>query len=187
MGGGSRPRLILLNGMPGVGKSTLAERYRAQHPGVLLCDPDRLRSMIGGDPREAVGAVRTLALAMAAAHLRSGHDVVVPQLVADEAQLRRFVAAAEEGGGELVTVMLVDDLSHEERAMRLPYDGTHPPGVRDDLAGVEGGERLTSYARHLEQIALVSRAAAIDCRPDDVEASYRALLAVVAREDPAKA
>ena len=41
-------RLILLNGPPGVGKSTLASRYAAQHPGALRCDIDVLRTMIGG-------------------------------------------------------------------------------------------------------------------------------------------
>jgi predicted ABC-type ATPase len=155
VGGGPRARLILLNGMPGVGKSTLAERCRADHPGVLCCDPDRLRSMIGGDQRESAESVRKLALAMAAAHLRTGHDVVLPQLVADQGQLERFAAAAEEGGGELVMVMLVDDLP-------------------DTGAG---------YARRLEEIAVQSRCAEIRCPRDEVEASYRRLLGLVAGND----
>jgi adenylate kinase family enzyme len=41
-------RLIHLNGPPGIGKSTLARRYVADHPGVLNCDIDVLRSLIGG-------------------------------------------------------------------------------------------------------------------------------------------
>ena len=44
----SRARLIHLNGPPGIGKSTLARRYAAEHAGVLLCDVDVLRTMIGG-------------------------------------------------------------------------------------------------------------------------------------------
>lgn len=43
-------RLILLNGLPGVGKSTLAARYLTDHPGVLVVEADELRSWIGGDP-----------------------------------------------------------------------------------------------------------------------------------------
>jgi hypothetical protein len=177
VGGGARPRLILLNGMPGVGKSTLAELYRTEHPGVLACDPDRIRGMIG--PSEAAEAARVLALAMATAHVRTGHDVVLPQLVADDVELHRFAEAAEEGGGELVVVMLVDDLDHAERAARPPYDGSHPPGLRGDLAGAEGTDRLTSYARRLEEIALRERLPEVVCRPGEVDAAYRQLVAVL--------
>ncbi len=151
VGGGERARLILLNGLPGVGKSTLAERYRADHPGVLCCDPDRLRPMIGGDPADIAEAVRSLALVMATTHLRSGHDVVMPQLVADPRQLQRFVAAAEDGGGRLLVVMLVGDLPDNE-----------------------------GYARRLEEIALRERLAEVVCQRGDLEGSYQQLLAVVA-------
>lgn len=42
------PRLIHLNGPPGIGKSTLAQLYVDDHPGVLNLDIDRVRGMIGG-------------------------------------------------------------------------------------------------------------------------------------------
>jgi adenylate kinase family enzyme len=41
-------RLIHLNGPSGIGKSTLARRYVADHPAVLNCDIDVLRTLIGG-------------------------------------------------------------------------------------------------------------------------------------------
>jgi hypothetical protein len=37
-----------LAGAPGIGRSTLAGRYVADHPGVLNCDIDVLRTLIGG-------------------------------------------------------------------------------------------------------------------------------------------
>ena len=43
-----RPRLVLLNGPPGIGKSTLSRRYVEAHPGTLDLDVDRLRSFVGG-------------------------------------------------------------------------------------------------------------------------------------------
>ena len=42
------PRLILLNGPPGIGKSVLAQLWADDHPGVLNLDIDRLRVLVGG-------------------------------------------------------------------------------------------------------------------------------------------
>jgi predicted kinase len=103
------PRLIHLNGAPGIGKSTLAARYGDEHRGVLRCDIDALRTMIGGWEYEeqAASRARTIALAMITAYLRTGGDVVLPQLVARRDQLERFRRAAEDGGGEHVHIMLL--------------------------------------------------------------------------------
>jgi predicted kinase len=96
-----RSRLIHLNGPPGIGKSTLARRYVSDHPGTLNCDIDVLRTLIGGwaDHFAAAGSlVRPAALAMVAAYLGQGRDVVLPQLLADPGELSRFEAAAEAAG-----------------------------------------------------------------------------------------
>jgi predicted kinase len=103
------PRLIHLNGAPGIGKSTLAARYVDEHPGVLRCDVDALRTMIGGweHDQQAASRARTVALAMITAYLRTGGDVVLPQLVARKEQLERFRRAADDGGGDYVHIMLL--------------------------------------------------------------------------------
>src|SRR6476469_9691128 len=91
------PRLILLNGPPAAGKSTLARRWADDHPGTLLLDIDLLRTMVAGWQDDLLGAgarIRTTALATAAAYLGEGGDVVVPQLLADPVQLARFEAVA---------------------------------------------------------------------------------------------
>ena len=49
-------RLLHLNGPPGIGKSTLARRYAAEHHGVLNCDIDVLRTLIGGWEDDFAGA-----------------------------------------------------------------------------------------------------------------------------------
>jgi predicted kinase len=113
------PRLIHLNGPAAVGKSTLARRYVAEHPGTLLCDVDGIRTLIGGwlDDPDAAERARATALAMITAYLRTGHDVVLPQLVAREDQLARFATASEDGGGRHVHLMLTID--HEGAVRRF--------------------------------------------------------------------
>ena len=113
------PRLIHLNGPPAVGKSTLAARWAADHPGTLLCDIDALRTMIGGWETYAMsaGLSRTGGLALITAHLRTGHDVVVPQYVGLPDQLERFRGAADDAGAAYVCVLLT--ATAEEVARRF--------------------------------------------------------------------
>jgi predicted kinase len=80
------PRLIVLNGPPGIGKSTVARRYVEDHPMTLALEQDVVRGLLGGwRPRETESGslARELCLAMARTHLGAGYDVVVPQFVAD--------------------------------------------------------------------------------------------------------
>lgn len=42
------PRVIHLNGPPGIGKSTIAQLYVDEHPGTLNLDIDRVQCLIGG-------------------------------------------------------------------------------------------------------------------------------------------
>ena len=47
------PRLIVLNGPPGIGKSTIARRYVEDHPMTLALEQDVVRGLLGGwRPRE---------------------------------------------------------------------------------------------------------------------------------------
>jgi predicted kinase len=109
--GGAVARLIHVNGPPGIGKSTLARRYAADHPGTLLCDVDALRTLISGWQRDedAAARIRTATLAMMTAYLGTGHDVVLPQLVARSDQLTRFRMAAAHAKAEYAHLLLVAD------------------------------------------------------------------------------
>ena len=103
------PTLLHLNGPSGVGKSTLARSWAGRHPGTLLCDIDELRSWVSGWEDDFVGtgeAVRQTALAMMTAYLRTGRDVVLPQLIVTPSQVERFEAAAAEAGAAYVGVVL---------------------------------------------------------------------------------
>lgn len=76
--------LILLNGPPASGKSTVAAALVARRPLALNLDVDIVRGSLGqwrNTPADAGIAARRLAIAMATTHLGQGHDVVVPQFL----------------------------------------------------------------------------------------------------------
>lgn len=87
------PDLVLLNGPPASGKSTIAALLVATRTLALNLDMDVVRGALGGWadlPHESGLAARRLAIAMAAAHLGHGHDVVVPQLLASDTFVREL-------------------------------------------------------------------------------------------------
>ncbi|MGK8504505.1 AAA family ATPase [Nocardia asiatica] len=108
------PRLIHLNGMPAVGKSTLADLYVRDHPGVLNLDIDRLQELVGGweDLRQPThGILRPVALAMASAHLQGGHDVVLPYFLGGLSEIQEFERVAERTGSRFCQIVLLDSKS----------------------------------------------------------------------------
>ncbi|MFE4948833.1 AAA family ATPase [Leifsonia sp. NPDC056665] len=105
------PRLILINGVPASGKTTLARAWCARHASglPLALDIDVLRAMLGGwhqDLHSAGLAARDLAIAAISAHLGSGRDVVVPQYLRREEFIERLEATAEECGAVFVETAL---------------------------------------------------------------------------------
>lgn len=113
-------RLIHLNGLSRVGKSTLARRYADDHPGTLCLDVDVLVGQVDGWREDFSAAFLTATahgLALAKSHLRDGQDVVVPQLVTIFDQVNPFEAAAAEAGARFVEVALLADLDEHSRRL----------------------------------------------------------------------
>jgi predicted kinase len=106
------PRLIVLNGPPGCGKSTLARRYVEDHPLALNLDIDRVRDLIGAwriEPHAAGLLARAVALAAARTHLAAGHDVVIPQFLGRPTFLEQVTELAAETGATFHEIVLLDD------------------------------------------------------------------------------
>ena len=104
------PTLVLLNGPPASGKSTIAARLVAERPLALNLDIDVVRSLLGdwkARPPEAGIAVRRLALVMAREHLGSGHDVIVPQFLAKAEFIDQLADSAGSIGAEFVEIALM--------------------------------------------------------------------------------
>jgi predicted kinase len=143
------PTLLHLNGPSGVGKSTLARAHAAAHPGTLLCDIDELRSWVSGWADDFVGtgeAVRSTALALMTAYLRTGRDVVLPQLIVTPSQVERFEAAAAEAGATYVAVVL--DVAPEVLLERLHARVVTPvTAVISRIIEERGGDELVLEGR----------------------------------------
>lgn len=126
------PRLILINGVPASGKSTLARAWCDLHAAELplAIDIDAIRSMLGGW-RDAVVdaglAARDIAVAGIEVHLRSGRDVVVPQYLRRSEFIDRLESTAAACGATFVeTALAVDAADAESRFRdRAAAGGTH--------------------------------------------------------------
>jgi predicted kinase len=170
-------RLIHLNGAPGVGKSTLARRYAADHPGVLVLEIDQLRTMVAGWEDDLPGAgerVRTTALAAITAYLREGGDVVVPQLIGDAGQLVRFEAAARDAGAAYHHFVL--SAPPDEVVGRFRSRGEDHPWARQvtEIVDASGGdEAVRTWVRRVDELDAIRIVAG------DLQSTYAALLAAL--------
>jgi len=181
------PRLIHLNGAPGVGKTTVARRFAADHPGTLLLDIDLLRTLVGGwtdDYARAGGLIRPVALAAIKAYLDQGEDVVLPQLIARPEELARFRRAAGAADYHHLVLTAPADVLVRRFGARATSGGP------EDTAGAAarhvaehgGGAVLRSFCDDLYRlVAKDPESRLVETVDGDVEATYAAIRAVLAR------
>jgi predicted kinase len=101
--------LILLNGPPASGKSTLADRLVEMRPLALNLDLDVIRGQLGrwlDQPTEAGLAARALAISMIDTHLHADNDVVVPQFLARSDFIQQLEISATDADAEFVEISL---------------------------------------------------------------------------------
>jgi predicted kinase len=181
------PRLIVLNGPPACGKSTLARRYADDHPLTLNLDIDRIRGLIGAwrdDAATAGTLARAIASSAARTHLAAGHDVIVPQYLGRTDFLDRLELLAGQVTAELHEIVLFDTKENvlrrfagRSRAAAEPehveaYEMLERSGGPDQLAAM--------YDRLVALIAARPRTKVVHTSDGRVREAYQELLAVLA-------
>ena len=180
------PRLILVNGLPGSGKSVLGRRYLEDHQLVLALDIDAIRSMLGRyleEPTMSGLAARDLARAMAQTHLQAGHDVLVCQFLGRlefVEVLDQLAAAIGVPFLEVALITRVDEAA--ERFLRRSEDDSRPEhsdaAILLDRAG--GPDALAEMHSRLEDVVSSRpKTRRVEVIDGDLEETYQGLLKAI--------
>ena len=185
-----KPKLIVLNGNPGMGKSTLSQRYVDEHPMTLHLDIDRLWHMLGQWQASMPQSERQkykFAYALADVHLADGQDVIVADHIQQAEIYQRFQKIAESHNAVYVEVVLLSTLEDaiercKTRAKNMGYQtGFRPGGVLDT-----NGREAKLANMHQNMLAAVAtrehmiRIASIE---GDIEGTYQQLHNVITSSD----
>jgi predicted kinase len=181
--------LILLNGPPASGKSTLAARFVESHPLALNLEIDVVRHLLGGwadQPTEAGLLARKIAIGMARTALEAGRDVIIPQLVARPDFVSELERLARDSGVRFVEVALTasKDEMRDWFASRsaAPDAATHLDAelLVDRLGGGAALDQMFDDFVQLVESRPGTRT--VPARRDDVERTLRELERVLAED-----
>ena len=178
-------RLVLINGAPASGKSTLARRLAEERPLTLVVDLDSVRGSLGQwarDPVAAGQAARTLGLVMAQTHLGAGEDVIVPQFLQRVDFVLALAEAARHSGADFVEVALVSDPA--EAAHRFAARAGSTQANHRDAALLQAAPAAepieTMYHAMIEMLRGRPATRYVLTRAGDVDRTYADLLGALA-------
>jgi predicted kinase len=179
-----RPKLIMLGGFAGCGKTTIANRYVSETPLALSIEGDEIITKLGQwreNINEAIASKLSLTLAMAAAHLKDGHTVILPFLLEHADSAAHYEDIAHAAGADFLEITL--SVEKPDAVQRLLKRGTWgeeglPPLTQEDIPKIE---RL--YDSMTEAIKLRPNMIHIESKENDAEGTYRDFMAAVTRAE----
>lgn len=179
-------RLILVNGPPASGKSTVARRYVDAHVGVALVEVDLLRTTLPGwEEDEATRLVaRDLAAAAVVEHLDAGRDVVLAQYLGRLGFLVALDDMARERGATFVEVILAIDPGVAIERFRARRRAMAQRGERHperDIADADVEALVLDAIGRLDRLAAArpaSRVVPVDPEASEDEVDRRLLAAL---------
>ena len=178
--------LILLNGPPGAGKSTIARRLRDDRPLSLLVDFDELWLLIGDwqHHEQAQHLAIAAGLAMARVHLEAGYDVIAAQFAVGDDYFDTIDAMVSETSAACQEIVLTGDPDRvaarfrDRRARRvLAGEPDVSANITDDRVEeviAWGIEELTALAATRPDTTVIST-------DDDVDSTYERVRSAVRR------
>jgi predicted kinase len=177
-------RLILLNGPPGVGKSTLANRYVRDHSLAFCLDVDGVRRLIGRWQEHQLESgllARAMAAEMARVHLEGGHDVVVPQFLGRSDFIEQLQDVSAKAGASFLEIALMD--SRDSAILRFAARAQDPAlaAHHQDAERMAGGSSgLANMYDELQRlISSRPHTIVIPTRYGEADRAYQDLLAVL--------
>jgi predicted kinase len=172
--------LVLINGAPGVGKSTVAAALAASTPRMTALDLDPIKHALPSwtsDPHEAGLAARRIAVAECASRLAEGFSVVTGQYLARTDFIEELEELAKSVGAIWVEVILELDAAALATRLALRADTPTRPEHHVNNTLVEPSDAAALIASLEPLRSARPNAAWIVCdRLDKTVADIRALL-----------
>ncbi len=179
--------LMVINGPPGIGKTTTATALAAERAPAFRLDVDEVRTLMVGweqTPTESGTIARRMVTDMAATSLTAGHDVIVSQLYGRLPDLVRVEKTATATGAAFIEIVLMAGLD-DARERFVARGGRKFADLCGDGNELAGFDEL--YDRVVAVLAGRPRAIRIDSVRDDIAATLAAVRTAAKWDPPATA